>query len=234
MIKSDHNRLLKKIAKERLKPFGIIQYGQSRTFLFDKGWFTVIIEFQPSSWSKGTYLNIGVDLNFYPRDYFAFSYGYRETGFNEFKDEEQFSELINKLCNLVIVRVRELDREFIDLWVAKKTLNKDLDAWRKYEIGILKGLINDYNGAQKLLNAVINEKCEHNYEFKRQQIASEILEWLDNEQAFENKVKELIEKTRQLKKLPIVDLNNLTERKITANNTVPQAGRNWWKYLFRN
>ena len=75
----DHNKLIKKIAKQQLEPFGIHQKGQSRTFLFDRGWYTIIIEFQPSSYSKRTYLNIGLDFNFYPRNYFAFGFGYQKT-----------------------------------------------------------------------------------------------------------------------------------------------------------
>jgi len=102
-----------------------VQQGQSRTFLYDKGWFTIIIEFQPSSLSKGTCLNSGVDFNFYPRDYFAFGYGYRETGFEEFNDEEQFNKLVNELCDLTIKRVQQLDQKFTDIWTALKTFEKE-------------------------------------------------------------------------------------------------------------
>ncbi len=58
-IEPNHNKLFTKIANKRFKPHGIIQQGQSRTFFNDKIWFTIIIEYQPPSFSKGTFLNVG-------------------------------------------------------------------------------------------------------------------------------------------------------------------------------
>ncbi len=230
----DHNKLLKKIAKERLKPYRIFQQGQSRTFLYDKGWLTIVIEFQPSSYSKGTYLNIGVDFNFYPRDYFAFVYGYRETGFEEFRDEEQFAKLVNDLCDLTIKRVEELDRKFIDIWTALKTADKEKadDTWRIYEVAVLNILTSNFDKARKQLFQVSKTKCEYDYEIERKKVADELLDWLQERPADLDKIENLINKTRQLKKLPTVTLDNLTERKTTPNSTLPKAGQLWLKKLF--
>ncbi len=83
MPQADHNALLKRIARERLAPHGMVQQGGSRTFLKDRGWFMVMIEFQPSSFARGSYLNVGADLHFFPREHMAFYCGYREAGFTE-------------------------------------------------------------------------------------------------------------------------------------------------------
>lgn len=230
----DHNKLLKNIAKERLKPCGILQQGQSRKFLYDRGWFIIVIEFQPSSWSKGTYLNIGVDFNFYPRDYFAFSYGYREKGFEEFKDEEQFTKLMNELCDLTIKRVKELDQKFADIWTALKTVDKENenDTWRIYEIAILNALASNFEKARKQLEQVSKTKCEYDWEIERKKLADELLEWLQENPMSLDKIKSLITETRQLKKLPEMTLENITERKTTPNSTLPKAGRSLWQKLF--
>jgi len=45
------------------------------------------IEFQPSGFGIGTYLNIGVDFHFYPRGYFAFSHEYRQKEFEKAEGE---------------------------------------------------------------------------------------------------------------------------------------------------
>ncbi len=229
----DHNKLLKKIAKERLKSYGIFQHGQSRTFLYDRGWFTIVIEFQPSSWSKGTYLNIGVDFNFYPRDYFAFGYGYRENGFEGFKDEEQFNKLVNELCELTIKRVQELEQKFIDVWTALKTADKEKadDTWRIYEVAVLNILTSNFDKARKQLSQVSKSKCEYDWEIERKKVADELIDWLQERPIDLDKIENLINRTRQLKKLPIVTLDNLTERKITPNSTLPK-GRMWLKKLF--
>ncbi len=230
----DHNKLLKKIAKERLKPYGIFQQGQSQTFLYDRGWFTIVIEFQPSSWSKGTYLNIGVDFNFYPRDYFAFGYGYREKGFEEFKDEEQFKKLVNELCELTIKRVQELEQKFIDVWTALKTMNKEKsdDTLRIYEVAVLNILTSNFDKARKQFSQVSKSKCEYDWEIERKKVADELIDWLHEIPMDLDKIQNLINKIRQLKKLPIVTLDNLTERKTTPNSTLPKAGRMWLKKLF--
>jgi len=60
------------------------------TWLDDNGWWITNIEFQSSSWSKGTYLNVGVCFQWYPNDFFSFDIGYREAEFVEFESEEQF------------------------------------------------------------------------------------------------------------------------------------------------
>lgn len=232
----DHNKLLKKIAKERLKPYGIFQQGQSRTFLYDKGWWTIVIEFQPSSYSKGTYLNIGVDFNFYPRDYFAFGYGYREKGFEEFNDEEQFNKLVNELCKLTIKRVQELEQKFTDVWTAQKTADKEKadNTWIIYEVAILNILTSNFDEARKRLFQVSKTKCEYDWEIERKKVADELLDWLKEKPGDLDKIENLINKTRQLKKLPTVTLHNLTERKTTPNSTLPKAGRLWLKKLFRS
>jgi len=230
----DHNKLLKKIAKERLKPCGIFQHGQSRTFLYDKGWFTIVIEFQSSSYSKGTYLNIGVDFNFYPRDYFAFGYGYRETGFIEFRDEEQFAKLVNDLCELAIKRVEELNLKFIDIWTALKTADKEKekDIWRIYEVAVLNALTSNFDKAIKLLKQVSKTKCEHDWEIERKEMVDKLLGWIQESPKSLDKIKNVISETRQLKKLPEMTLDNITERKTTPNSTLPKAGRTWWQELF--
>ena len=205
----DHNKLLTKIAKDKFKPHGILQKGKSRTFLYDGGWYTIIIEFQPSSSSKGTYLNIGVDLNFYPRDYFAFSHGYREKEFQEAEDETQFANIVNEYCDLAIERVDKLKKEFTDINAAVKTYIKSSsnDHWDYFNVGIMYGLAGRFGKAKLVLTKLKNKKCEFDYEFDRNKLAVEVLTWLDDESNFDTNIKNLIEKTRLLKKLPPMEIS---------------------------
>lgn len=217
----DHNKLIKKIAKERLLPFGIIQEGKSRTFLYDNGWWTIVIEFQSSSYSKGSYLNIGLDFNFYPREYFAFSYGHRESGYIEAIDELQFEKAINNYCDLAIKKVEELKLKFIDIKAAIKTVKnkaKKNDSWNNYELGILYGLDGRLNDAKKLLNKVKNEKCVHDFEFDRQKHVTDILHWIDSRGLFIINIKDTINKARRMKKLEVADLAYIVEDKVNPNN----------------
>lgn len=232
----DSNKLLKKIAKERLKPHGIVQKGQSRTFLYDRGWFIVVIEFQPSSWSKGTYLNIGVDFNFYPREHFAFRYGYREKGFESFKDEVQFTKLMNELCDLTIQRVHELEQQFSDFNTALKTIEKDNenDTWRWYEIAILNALTSNFDKSRLKFEQVSQRKCEYDWEIERKKLVDEILERMQKNPNSLDEIKTLITKTRQLKKLAEITVDNINERNTTLRSSLPKANLKWWQKLFRN
>jgi hypothetical protein len=202
----DHNKLLKKIAKDRLKPCGIIQKGSSRTFLYDNGWYIIIIEFQPSSWDKGSYLNIGVDLNFYPRNHLAFSYGYREKGFDGADNEKQFTEIVNTYCDHVIEKVQKLKEKFKDVPTAIKSIGKyPDDQWHYFDLGILYGLNGQMQKAGSCLKKLMKEKCKFDYEFERQGLATEMFELLDDKEKFVARAQTLIIQSRQLKKLPMSD-----------------------------
>jgi len=63
MENTDYNKIIKKVASKAFKEYGIKQKGQSRLFIDDNGWFIIIIEFQPSKFGNGTYLNIGINFN---------------------------------------------------------------------------------------------------------------------------------------------------------------------------
>jgi len=59
---ADHNRDIAKAARAALGSIGCVRRGRSRTWLDDRGWWVGVIEFQPSSWSKGSYLNVGASF----------------------------------------------------------------------------------------------------------------------------------------------------------------------------
>ena len=208
----DHNKLLKTIAKKRLTSYGIVQKGSSRTFLKDNGWYLIVIEFQPSGFDTGSYLNIGADFNFYPRDYFAFIYGYREKDFLKVDSEAQFEDLISDYCDHVIKRVNKLETDFNDIHTGAKTLEKlnSNDPWEICDLAILCGLNDNLKKAVRLLNEVKKEKCTLDYEFERHKFIDEILVCVNNKDVFLSKVKSLIHQTRKLKKLPIISLDDLT------------------------
>lgn len=217
----DHNSLLKKIARERLLPHGFFQEGRSRTFLYDNGWWTIIVEFQPSSFSKGTYLNIGLDFNFYPRDFLAFTYGYRENGFEAAENEEQFEKLIISCCEYTITKVEALNKKFHTVHSAITAFRKETtgSAQNHFDLGILYGLAGKTVPAKRYLRKVIGEKPEHDYEIERQNYAHQAIEWLEDNAVFQENVKQLIRKTREMKKLPFAELD-LHTAKESANKGI--------------
>ena len=74
----NHSKIINRIPKEKFKPFGITQKGQSRIWLDYRGWFTTIIEFQSYRKERGTTLNVGVNFDWYKIDYYSFDIGSKQ------------------------------------------------------------------------------------------------------------------------------------------------------------
>ena len=88
---TDHNKIIRKAAREILSPMGLIQKGQSRTWIDDNGWYFTVVGFQPSGFGKGSYLNVGIHFLWTTHDYLSYDIGGRKNGFVEFNgDESQF------------------------------------------------------------------------------------------------------------------------------------------------
>ena len=224
----DHNKLIKKIAKQQLEPFGIYQKGQSRTFLFDRGWYTIIIEFQPSSYSKGTYLNVGLDFNFYPRNYFAFGFGYRENGFEPVKDEKQFTQLVFDLCNIAMGKVKKLDKKFSTVSNSLKVLNKENsnDSWELFDKAVLNVLNNNFEQAKKILQEISDKECKYDYEFERKELVNKLLSIGSSNEELTREVRLMILETRKLKKLS----ESTVEEILTENHKLESKNENNFQF----
>jgi hypothetical protein len=76
-----HDRILRDIGRDLLGPIGVEQKGRSRTWIDDRVWYLTRIEFQPSSWSQGAYLNVGINWLWNPKADASFDLGYRVMDF---------------------------------------------------------------------------------------------------------------------------------------------------------
>lgn len=76
----DHNGALAVAAKAGLGPVGMVRKGRSRTWFADRDYMLGVVEFQPSSWSKGTYLNVSLMWLWQPIDHVIFEVEPRRVG----------------------------------------------------------------------------------------------------------------------------------------------------------
>lgn len=102
MALSTADKLIAKAAREILKPLGVFQKGSSRIWIDDNGWFLTVIEFQPSSWSKGAYLNVAISFLWEQGEGFKevlpFNIGGRELSHKEYEgDDENFYDQMLKM-----------------------------------------------------------------------------------------------------------------------------------------
>lgn len=126
-----HNQIIKQLCKDILLPLGVFQQGSSRTYIDDNGYFFTVIEFQPSGFAKGTYLNIALNFLWNEREYIAFDFPFacRVKNFVEYQDDEQFIREITKYVQEAAKQVM-FYRKLQDIATAKSYMKKWL---RKYK-----------------------------------------------------------------------------------------------------
>lgn len=204
-----HSKLINKAAREILKPVGLVRKGESRIWLDDNGWWLTMIEFQPSSWSKGTYLNVGISWLWYPKEYLSFDIGYRENSFIEFKDEDTFLreaiELAEKAKNKVLtyrhsMSSPELAKEF----VLKNTVGDEQNIWACLNKGIACLHASDIASAKTHLENVIQCSDVGGWAVSVKNFAQSILSLKPKEQILA--IQEAIMQSRKLQKLPEIDV----------------------------
>jgi len=107
-----HSKLITSSAKKVLSPFGLFQKGRSRTWLSDQNWWMVVVEFQPSSSSRGSYLNVGCMWLWNVKPYISFDVGYRVEEFCPFRNEEDFAIVAENLATQALQKTTHYRRLF--------------------------------------------------------------------------------------------------------------------------
>lgn len=156
----EHNRIINQVAKEVLAAHGFFRKGQSRTWLYDCGYYFVQIEFQPSSFSgQGTYCNAGIGFLFEYTDDLnktvAFNYGWKRIGdYIEYESGERFRAKITGMATSALKYAGELIKfeslEYADAKLTKQR-RKTKDSYYIYNAAMIKFLLGDLKGGLNLL-----------------------------------------------------------------------------------
>ena len=157
-----HNKIINQTAKEILSPHGIFQKGKSRLWIDDNGWFLTIIEFQPSGWSKGSYLNVGLHFLWTETDYITFGFSYKNNTrifFNNgkqfiwYENDKQFVEESKALVQMALDKALYY-RQYKDLDYAKKqileSVHRSACAWMSWN-KLMICLLSDDKNTEKYL-----------------------------------------------------------------------------------
>ncbi len=220
MAMPEHTKIINKTARKIFKEYGIIRKGQSRTWLDDNGWFTTLIEFQPSNYSKGTYLNIGVCFHWHVDDYWSFNIGYREAAYCEYKNEKQFTPVVTKYIQQALAKVLLYRDQLSDLESAERTIftydGYSSFVWACYHKAVILGLNNKVQDAEHYFNLILAEK---DYLEEYNSPITWILELKDEVKLlksalhkpneFKNAINKIIVTSRKLKKLKEIEINSM-------------------------
>jgi hypothetical protein len=151
-----HSKLIAAAARKALRPLGVVRKGRSRTWLDDNGWWVCVIEFQPSSYSRGSYLNVGAHFLWRPRGHLSFDFGHRvELGnhgrsndYVEYESDQQFAPLADLLARRAAERLAELRQLFSSFDAASSALSDEPGFIARIDAGIAFGLIGNSEAAR--------------------------------------------------------------------------------------
>jgi hypothetical protein len=167
--------------------------GQSRCWYADERFWCIFIEFQPSTWSRGTYLNVG------PIWFFLEGWGGEVTprlgNYIKFESVEQFAPLIEKAAQLVAAEVVALRAKFQTLADIHRFFADNL-SWsgNVYRAAITAGLIGDLALARQLFARIKGlDPNRHGLQLKnRQAECAELAALLDDPEAYRSAIREKI------------------------------------------
>lgn len=160
-----HNKIINAAAKKILAPEGLFRVGSSRTWLDDNGYFVIQIEFQSSSYDRGSYLNVGISFLWETsaglNETLAFNIGHRvnEAGYVSYEgDDPVFTEKMERFAEVALKKVWEY-RLFCNMDYAKEQMESQLNSmsenrvfWEIYNLAILCFLKRDFNEGKEYFN----------------------------------------------------------------------------------
>ena len=206
MPAEDHNRLIAKYAKTELGSIGCVRKGRSRIWIDDHAWWVLVVEFQPSSWSKGSYLNVGACWLWNLKDYLSFDYGNRVERFQSAAGEAPFEKKAQMLAAKAKATVEEYRVRFSSIRAVSTCLN-DFQGdgfYSHFHAGVAAGLIGDTDTCNHHLCLVTesNEDREWALDVKRR--AKDLLGLANDLMRFRKYVCSVVIETRHKMGLPAV------------------------------
>ena len=203
MAQQLHAQLLTTAARGILRPLGLRQRGRSRIWLDDHGWWLVVVEFQPSSWSKGSYLNVGAMWLWQEKDYFSFDDGCRVAGFSAFIDEAQFAPIADNLSRRAAEEVGRYRLRYpsIDDTAQLLAARSPMGFWDTFHAAMACGLSGNVVAARRFFEEVAATDDPRNWAQVAAALAREYSQELSDLAGFRDRIKEVIFRERCLLKL---------------------------------
>lgn len=137
-----HDRLIAEAAKSVLGPLGFQRKGRSRLWFADHEWWLAVVEFQPSGWDRGAYLNVAAKWLWRADGVWSFDFsfhgGARAAGFVRFENELQFREQTLRLAQTAATESQRLKDAFPSIRAAAEQLRlrANCDGWDLYHAAV--------------------------------------------------------------------------------------------------
>jgi hypothetical protein len=204
MVAAPHAKLIDAAARKYLRPLGCTQKGRSRTWLLDRGWVAFVVEFQPSAYAKGSFLNVGAHFLWTWNHYLSFDCGYRVENFVQFETEAQFADAGEQLARRAVDELRSLDEKLPSPAAVSAALPEALDRnpWVRYHRAVSRGLSGDSAEAASLFKGLASGAVSSEWEQELAIRSGRLLALLSDRRAFASAVAALIDEHRVKLGLP--------------------------------
>lgn len=161
-----HDRIIADAAKAALGPLGFRRKGGSRTWLADHDWWLTVVEFQPSAWSKGCYLNVAAHWLWSETASLSFDFGGRVAEHVKYLTDAQFTPAAADLAEIAAVEAQRLAERFETLNKTAKVLLEESETktgqrhlypgWSDYNAGVAAALVGRSGEALMMFTRILN------------------------------------------------------------------------------
>lgn len=195
-----HSRLITVAARIHLRPLGCVQKGRSRIWLDDQGWWVGVVEFQPHSGRKGSFLNVGACWLWDEKDFLSFDAGHRVEGFHEFTSDMHFAAAAAFLAERAGQEVLALRDRFasplhVQAWMAA---NAGQSIWNQYHAAVAAGVSGAVEQSRHLFGQVIADPDDAPWAIGLKRRCEALLCCLQNCADFDAEIVSTITRTRRL------------------------------------
>ena len=147
----------------------------------------VIVEFQPSGWSRGSYLNVGCMWLWQEKDYLSFDVGHRVENFAPFENPDQFRILSEKLAARAareVEQYRSLFKTVLD--VADYYMKKmPSEFWPSFHAAVACGAVGRRSAARQFFAHVFESNDDRDWVKHAQTEAAALSSVLDDTEHFD-------------------------------------------------
>ncbi len=201
----EHSEIIARAAQAYLAPLGCKRVGRSRVWLSDQRAWVIMIEFQPSGFAKGSYLNVAPSWLWYPKSHLTFDYGPVRCGrFVKFESASQFqveaAALAEQAARSVIQFREKLDSPAAITEQLVKSASDD-QCWRAYHAAVATGLLGERDTSLRLFAQIITAESHAAWFSELQNFCAELAAKLANHGEFRKAILTIVAQTRALNKL---------------------------------
>jgi hypothetical protein len=187
-----------------LSPIGCVRRGRSRLWLDDHGWWVGIVEFQPSSWTKGSYLNVATSWLWHEENPLAFSECWGERPFYEYESDAQFAAAMRTLAaqardEILRMRDRFASLEYVASYLGTKNSG---NIWCDYHAAIAFGLLGNTRMSAERFDAVLAATHPFEWVDALKEKVRGLVPLTSSSMAFRIEIASMISRARSNAKLP--------------------------------